>query len=86
MLQLVEIKRDVENLKKLFNISLQKIINHLSYGQIKKRKYLKYFRLNFVEPTGLEPVSKHIRRKLSTCLFLHWFSKKYRGKTNQYFS
>ncbi len=23
----------------------------------------------FVEPTGLEPVSKHIRRKLSTCLF-----------------
>ena len=38
-----------------------------------------------VEPTGLEPVSKHIRRKLSTCLFLHCFSKKYRSKTNQYF-
>ena len=24
-----------------------------------------------VEPTGLEPVSKHIRRRASTCLFLH---------------
>lgn len=25
----------------------------------------------FVEPTGLEPVSKQIRRKLSTCLFMY---------------
>lgn len=24
-----------------------------------------------VEPTGLEPVSKQIRRKLSTCLFMN---------------
>ncbi len=25
----------------------------------------------FVEPTGLEPVSKQIRRELSTCLFMY---------------
>lgn len=27
----------------------------------------------WVEPRGVEPLSKHIRRKLSTCLFLHCF-------------
>ena len=25
-----------------------------------------------VELQGIEPWSKHIRRKLSTCLFMHW--------------
>ena len=29
------------------------------------------FKVDPVEPTGLEPVSKQIRRKLSTCLFMY---------------
>lgn len=37
-----------------------------------------------VEVTGIEPVSKHDVRKLSTCLLLHWLSGRYRGSTNQY--
>ncbi|CAN5171303.1 hypothetical protein BH09BAC2_BH09BAC2_14820 [soil metagenome] len=36
-----------------------------------------------VELQGVEPWSKHIRHKLSTCLFLHYLSGKGRGKTNQ---
>ena len=36
-----------------------------------------------VEPQGIEPWSKHIRRKPSTCLVLHSLSGKGRSKTNQ---
>ncbi len=37
--------------------------------QIKKGNNQKI--VPFVEPTGFEPVSKQIRRKLSTCLFMY---------------
>ncbi len=36
-----------------------------------------------VEATGIEPVSKHIRRKLSTCLFPHCLSGRCRNETHQ---
>jgi len=36
-----------------------------------------------VEVRGFEPLSKHNRRKLSTCLFRHWLSGGGRGRTNQ---
>jgi hypothetical protein len=38
-----------------------------------------------VELQGVEPWSKHIRRKPSTCLVMHYLSGKNRGKTNQPF-
>jgi hypothetical protein len=38
-----------------------------------------------VELQGVEPWSKHIRRKPSTCLVLHYLSEKSRSKTNQLF-
>jgi hypothetical protein len=40
---------------------------------------------SLVELQGFEPWSKHIRRKPSTCLFLHYLSGKSRSKTNQRF-
>jgi len=39
-----------------------------------------------VELVGFEPTSKHIRRKLSTCLFWNWLSEKCRNQTNQHLS
>ena len=36
----------------------------------------------FVEPAGVEPASKHMPDKLSTCLFLHWISGSSRSRTN----
>lgn len=36
-----------------------------------------------VEVTGVEPVSKHILQKLSTCLFLYYLSGRCRNRTNQ---
>lgn len=38
-----------------------------------------------VELQGIEPWSKHIRRKLSTCLFVHYLSGNSRSTTNQLF-
>lgn len=38
-----------------------------------------------VEPAGVEPASKHMPDKLSTCLFLHWFSGNSRNRTNLLF-
>lgn len=35
------------------------------------KKPLKISGLKFVEPAGIEPASKHIPKKLSTCLFMH---------------
>lgn len=49
-----------------------KIIHQKSYTKIKK-----------VEATGVEPVSKHILQKLSTCLFLYCLSAMIRERTNQ---
>lgn len=63
-------------------------VNNFEYSQKQKaatRKLFPMLPLFFVEPTGLEPVSKHIRRKLSTCLFTHYLSGKCRSATNQYF-
>ena len=40
---------------------------------------------DFVELQGIEPWSKHIRRKLSTCLFAHWLQGNGRSATNQLF-
>jgi hypothetical protein len=36
-----------------------------------------------VEVRGIEPLSKHIRRKLSTCLFPYCLSAIHRKRTNQ---
>ena len=38
-----------------------------------------------VEATGVEPVSKHIRRKLSTCLFYFVMSGSNWKQTTDYF-
>ena len=38
----------------------------------------------FVELRGVEPLSKHILQKLSTCLFSYCLSAMYRKETNQY--
>ncbi len=38
--------------------------------------------LLFVEPAGVEPASKHMPDKLSTCLFLDWISGASRARTN----
>ena len=35
-----------------------------------------------VEPAGVEPASKHMPDKLSTCLFLDWISGAGRARTN----
>ncbi len=35
-----------------------------------------------VEPAGVEPASKHMPDKLSTCLFLYYFSKNSWNRTN----
>jgi len=37
-----------------------------------------------VEVRGIEPLSKHIRRKLSTCLFHYYLSAMNRKWTNQF--
>jgi len=37
-----------------------------------------------VEATGIEPVSKHILQKLSTCLFPYYLSALNRKGTNQF--
>ncbi len=64
-------------------------MNNLEAWQNKKRyKHLvysvfMYFNKKDVEPQGIEPWSKHIRHKPSTCLVLHYLSEKGRGKTNQ---
>ena len=53
------------------------LMNNLEAWQNKKRyKHLVYsvfihFDKKDVEPQGIEPWSKHIRRKPSTCLVLH---------------
>ncbi len=39
----------------------------------------------FVELSRIELESKHIRRKLSTCLLLHYLSGNSRSSTNQLF-
>ena len=37
----------------------------------------------WVDPLGVEPRSKHMPDKLSTCLFRHWISEVSRSRTNQ---
>jgi len=37
-----------------------------------------------VELRGIEPLSKHILQKLSTCLLPDWLSAWYRTGTNRY--
>ena len=39
--------------------------------------------LALVEPAGVEPASKHMPDKLSTCLFPYWISGASRNRTNQ---
>jgi len=38
------------------------------------------FKILEVEVAGIEPASKHIRRKLSTCLFTHCFVGIWQGR------
>lgn len=38
---------------------------------------------NFVEPAGVEPASKHMPDKLSTCLSRNWISGIGRNRANQ---
>jgi len=56
--------------------------------KIKNRKLLKFIYLRFfkVELQGIEPWSKHIRYKPSTCLVIHCLSEETRGITNQFSS
>jgi len=63
----------------LMILSLDKGLEHKKTGQPFKSLRLS----GNVEVTGIEPVSKHIRRKLSTCLFSYCFSKEDRKETNQ---
>jgi len=37
-----------------------------------------------VEVRGIEPLSKHIPRKLSTCLYRHWLSGENRNRSHQF--
>lgn len=39
-----------------------------------------------VEPAGVEPASKHMPDKLSTCLFRNWISENSQNRTNLLFS
>lgn len=48
-------------------------------------RFLGHFSCVMVELQGVEPWSKHIRHKSSTCLFLHYLSGISRSKTNQLF-
>ena len=41
--------------------------------------------LALVEPAGVEPASKHMPDKLSTCLFRYWISGISRNRTNLLF-
>jgi len=50
----------------------------------KKGKILSIFPQ--VEVRGIEPLSKHILQKLSTCLFDYYLSEENRKSTNQFFS
>ena len=52
---------------------VEKLVNHLKKKGSHRvlSENLTDLKWSKVEPTGLEPVSKHIRRKLSTCLFVH---------------
>jgi hypothetical protein len=40
-------------------------------NKIRKYMFINYLRILKVELAGIEPASKHIRHKLSTCLFMH---------------
>ena len=58
-------------------VGKQKRYNHMDYSVLIE------IGDSEVELQGVEPWSKHIRRKLSTCLLLHYLSGNGRGNTNQ---